>query len=110
MLPIAGINSSNHRSSDLRKRVETLEKNAVTSLRTLVNLDSEVYTQADVLDTRHIFVDVGLGFHVEFTWPEALEFISLKEARLAKYVLLLLLYIYFDSLGLVLHGLSNKWK
>ncbi|XP_026436467.1 protein UXT homolog isoform X2 [Papaver somniferum] len=70
--------------SDLRKRVETLEKNAVTSLRTLVNLDSEVYTQADVLDTRHIFVDVGLGFHVEFTWPEALEFISLKEARLAK--------------------------
>ncbi|KAI3879317.1 hypothetical protein MKX03_031786 [Papaver bracteatum] len=57
-------------------------KNAVMSLRTLVNLGSEVYMQADV----HIFVDVGLGFHVEFTWPEALEFISLKEARLAKFV------------------------
>lgn len=36
-------------------------------------------------DTRHIFVDVGLGFHVEFTWTEALEFISVKEARLARY-------------------------
>ncbi|KAI3897101.1 hypothetical protein MKW98_015797 [Papaver atlanticum] len=85
-------------------------ENVVMSLRTLVNLGSEVYMQADVLDTRHIFVDVGVGLHVEFTWTEALEFISLKEARLAKYVLLLLLHIYFDSIGLVLHGLSNKWK
>ncbi|KAI3964117.1 hypothetical protein MKW92_045264 [Papaver armeniacum] len=72
--------------SDLRKRVQSFEENAVMSLRTLVNLGSEVYMQADELDTRHIFVDVGLGSHVEFTWPEALEFISLKEARLAKFV------------------------
>ncbi|KAI3962191.1 hypothetical protein MKX01_030741 [Papaver californicum] len=71
--------------SDLRKSIETLEKNAA-SLRTLVNLGSEVYMQADVPDTRHIFVDVGLGFHVEFTWSEALEFISVKEARLAKQI------------------------
>ncbi|KAI3874995.1 hypothetical protein MKW98_019568 [Papaver atlanticum] len=47
------------------------------------------------LDTRHIFVDVGLGFLVEFTWPEAPEFISLKEARLAKDVLLFL-FIYLS--------------
>ncbi|RZC67690.1 hypothetical protein C5167_011386 [Papaver somniferum] len=73
-------------SSDLRKSIQTLEKNAATSLRTLVNLGSEVYMQADVPDTRHIFVDVGLGFHVQFTWSEALEFISVKEARLAKFV------------------------
>jgi len=37
-------------------------------------------------DTRHIFVDIGLGFHVEFTWQEALQFISVREARLARYV------------------------
>ncbi|KNA20112.1 hypothetical protein SOVF_055330 [Spinacia oleracea] len=34
--------------------------------------------QAEVPDTRHIFVDVGLGFHVEFTWSEALSYIAAK--------------------------------
>ncbi|KAH0450297.1 hypothetical protein IEQ34_020989 [Dendrobium chrysotoxum] len=63
-----------------------LEKNGVTSLRTMVNLGSEVFMQADVPDTRHIFVDIGMGFHVEFTWSEALEFISVRESRLAKYL------------------------
>ncbi|PPE01930.1 hypothetical protein GOBAR_DD01070 [Gossypium barbadense] len=68
--------------SDLRKNIENLEKNSVTSLRTLVNLGSEVYMQAEVPDTQRIFVDVGLGFHVEFTWSEALKFISLREEKL----------------------------
>ncbi|XP_020523251.1 protein UXT homolog isoform X2 [Amborella trichopoda] len=72
--------------SDLKRNIELLERNGVTNLRTLVNLGSEVYMQADAPDTRHIFVDVGLGFHVEFTWSEALEFISVKEARLARQI------------------------
>ncbi|XP_022878151.1 protein UXT homolog isoform X2 [Olea europaea var. sylvestris] len=72
--------------SDLRRNIENLEKNCVTSLRTMVNLGSEVYMQADVPDTRHIFVDVGLGFHVEFTWPEALNFISEREEKLARQI------------------------
>ncbi|KAK9119086.1 hypothetical protein Scep_017179 [Stephania cephalantha] len=69
--------------SDLKRNIENLEKNGVTSLRSLVNLGSEVYVQSEVPDTRYIFVDVGLGFHVEFTWSEALDFISVKEPRLA---------------------------
>ncbi|GAB2280237.1 hypothetical protein Dimus_014880 [Dionaea muscipula] len=73
-------------SSDLKKNIQNLEKNSVTSLQTLVNLGSEVYMQADVPDTRHIFVDVGMGFHVEFTWSEALDFISMREERLAKQI------------------------
>ncbi|KAL2521081.1 Prefoldin chaperone subunit family protein [Forsythia ovata] len=72
--------------SDLRRNIENLEKNSVTSLRTLVNLGSEVYMQADVPDTRHIFVDVGLGFHVEFTWSEALKFISARDEKLARQI------------------------
>ncbi|KAM1170499.1 hypothetical protein ACFX2G_021360 [Malus domestica] len=72
--------------SDLRKNIENLEKNSVTSLRTLVNLGSEVYMQADVPDTRRIFVDIGLGFHVEFTWSEALNYISQREEELARQV------------------------
>ncbi|KAL8149120.1 hypothetical protein AgCh_006213 [Apium graveolens] len=71
---------------DLKRNIENLEKNSVTSLRTLVNLGSEVYVQADVPDTRHIFVDVGLGFHVEFTWTEALNYISVREEKLARQI------------------------
>ncbi|XP_031488986.1 uncharacterized protein LOC116256709 isoform X1 [Nymphaea colorata] len=72
--------------SDLRKNIEALQNNEVASLRTLVNLGSEVYVQADIPCTRSICVDIGLGFHVEFTWHEALEFIRIREARLASQV------------------------
>ncbi|MCD7456806.1 hypothetical protein HAX54_033289 [Datura stramonium] len=72
--------------SDLRSNIENLEKNSVTNLRTLVNLGAEVYTQADVPDTTRIFVDVGLGFHVEFTWSEALNYISAREEKLARQI------------------------
>uniref|UniRef100_A0A453L373 Protein UXT n=5 Tax=Triticinae TaxID=1648030 RepID=A0A453L373_AEGTS len=71
---------------DLKKNIENLEKNGVTSMRSMVNLGSEVYMQAEVPDTKHIFVDIGLGFHVEFTWQEALQFISVREARLARQI------------------------
>ncbi|CAN0889921.1 Protein UXT homolog [Linum grandiflorum] len=72
--------------SDLKKNIENLEKNSVTSLRTLVDIGSEVYMQADVPDTQRIFVDVGLGFHVEFTWSEALNFISLREEKISRQI------------------------
>ncbi|KAL6505631.1 hypothetical protein OROHE_023010 [Orobanche hederae] len=72
--------------SDLRRNIENLEKNTVTSLRTLVNLGSEVYMQADVPDTRRIFVDVGLGFHVEFTWSEALNFVATREEKISRQI------------------------
>lgn len=38
-------------------------------------------------DTQRIFVDVGLGFHVEFTWTEALSFIALREEKIAGYAI-----------------------
>ncbi|MED6123848.1 hypothetical protein PIB30_053375 [Stylosanthes scabra] len=72
--------------ADLRRNIENLEKNSVTSLRTLVNLGSEVYLQAEVPNTQRIFVDVGLGFHVEFTWCEALNYIQTREERIAKQI------------------------
>ncbi|GAB2214460.1 hypothetical protein Droror1_Dr00018808 [Drosera rotundifolia] len=70
--------------SDLKKNIQNLEDNSVTRLDTLVNLGSEVYMQAEVPDTRHIFVNIGMGFHVEFTWSEALNFISKREEKLVK--------------------------
>ncbi|KAG2269314.1 hypothetical protein Bca52824_063869 [Brassica carinata] len=48
------------------------------------NLGSEVYMQAGVPDTRHIFMDVGLGFYVEFTRREALDYIPEREERIIK--------------------------
>ncbi|KAI8527564.1 hypothetical protein RHMOL_Rhmol12G0084700 [Rhododendron molle] len=42
--------------------------------------------QADVPDTRSIFVDIGLGFHVEFTWSEALNYIARREEKLARQI------------------------
>eukprot|EP00250_Pteridium_aquilinum_P015345 c22531_g1_i1 orf=93-542(+) len=72
--------------SDLSKNIKLLEQQKLRKLRSLVNLGSEVYAQAEVLDTSRIFVSIGLGFHVEFTWTEALEFISVKEASLARQI------------------------
>ena len=36
-------------------------------------------------DTKHIFVNVGFGFHAELTLEEAMAFITKKEAHLQKY-------------------------
>ncbi|KAI4328493.1 hypothetical protein L6164_020844 [Bauhinia variegata] len=72
--------------SDLRRNIENLEKNSVTSLRTLVDIGSEVYLQAEVPDTQRIFVDIGLGFHVEFTWSEALNYITQREEKIARQI------------------------
>lgn len=45
------LNGYSFSSSDLRKNLETLEKNGVNSLKTMVNLGSEVYMQAEVYVT-----------------------------------------------------------
>ncbi|CAI7803898.1 unnamed protein product [Closterium sp. NIES-53] len=52
----------------------------------IINLGGEVFVQADVPDTSHIFVSVGLGFHVEFTRLEAKEFAASKIEHLRKQV------------------------
>jgi prefoldin subunit 5 len=38
-----------------------------------VDLGAQVYCQAEVPDTSHIFVDVGLGFHAELTLVRVVE-------------------------------------
>jgi len=72
--------------SDLAKNIKLLQEQKLTKLRTMINLGSEVYGQAEVPDATRIFVDIGLGFHAEFTWDEALGFISAKEVMLRKQV------------------------
>lgn len=60
-------------------------------------------------DTRRVFVDIGLGFHVEFTWSEALDFISVREARLTRFLFSsfqfvdIYLFIYFLKLFIIVY-------
>ncbi|KAG6543373.1 hypothetical protein Mapa_015287 [Marchantia paleacea] len=72
--------------TDLAKNIRMLQENGLKKMRTMVNLGSEVYVQAEVPDTSSIFVDVGLGFHVEFKLDEALEFCGNKLTSLNKEV------------------------
>lgn len=69
-------------------------------LKTMINLGSEFYVQAKVYvtgiisgvyyllcdspDCTKIFVNIGLGFHLEMTHTEALEFIAKREKDLQK--------------------------
>ncbi|XP_047155129.1 protein UXT homolog [Vigna umbellata] len=71
--------------SDLRRNLKPRE-DSVTSIRTLVNLGSEYTCSRSVPDTQRIFVDIGFGFHVEFTWSEALNYIEKREEKIARQI------------------------
>lgn len=49
-----------------------------SNLKTMVDLGANFYAQAKVPDASHVCVAVGLGFYVDFTLDEALEFIAEK--------------------------------
>ena len=51
-------------------------------MRTLVDLGSQVYCQAEVPDTSRVFVNVGLGFHAEMDLSQAEAFAEKKVAAL----------------------------
>lgn len=49
----------------------------------MVELGAGVSMQAEVADPSRLFVKIGLGFHLESTWSEALDICSLRCAALA---------------------------
>eukprot|EP00730_Choanoeca_flexa_P007037 TRINITY_DN12270_c0_g3_i2.p1 TRINITY_DN12270_c0_g3~~TRINITY_DN12270_c0_g3_i2.p1 ORF type:complete len:157 (+),score=41.53 TRINITY_DN12270_c0_g3_i2:53-523(+) len=46
------------------------------ALKTQVDLGNSFFCQANVSDPEHIFVDIGMSFYVELSWPEALKVID----------------------------------
>merc|ERR1712050_579914 len=64
---------------ELRENLDLLLKDDVTELKTMVELGCQFYAKAFVPDTSRIFVDVGLGFHLEMPLEEAAEFMIHKE-------------------------------
>ena len=59
----------------LRTNIQMMKKEEEKELKSLVNIGSEVYMQARCPEKKYIYVNVGLGFHVQFTLDEALAFI-----------------------------------
>lgn len=49
-------------------------------LKSLVDLGSEVYCQAQVQDTSSVYISIGLGFHLECSLDEAPRVIELRRA------------------------------
>lgn len=65
--------------SQLKQTIECLlQTPCEEGLRTQVDLGSNFYVQAHVPAVSKIYVNVGLGFHVELTLQEALSFIDKK--------------------------------
>ncbi|KAJ1987227.1 hypothetical protein H4R33_002951 [Dimargaris cristalligena] len=68
----------------LRNTIEVFDQKKLTSLKTQIDLGCNFYVQARVPDTTYIFVSVGHGFHLQMTHPEALGYITRREAQLQR--------------------------
>lgn len=68
----------------LRNNIEIIKQEKLQKLKLLVDLGSKFYMKAKVDDTTYIYVNIGLGFHVQFTHDEALAFIAVKEKQLSE--------------------------
>ncbi|KAI9143456.1 Prefoldin subunit-domain-containing protein [Paraphysoderma sedebokerense] len=68
----------------LRKQIQLIQSQDLKELKTRVDVGSNFYVQAKIPDTKYIYVNIGYGFHAEFTLNEALMFIQRKESHLEK--------------------------
>ncbi|XP_076069654.1 protein UXT-like isoform X2 [Oratosquilla oratoria] len=73
--------------SQLKQTIKCIQDSSTEDgLRSQVDLGSNFYVQAHVPDVSYIYVDVGLGFHVELTLDEAVKFSQKKIDILTKKV------------------------
>ncbi|KAK8795643.1 hypothetical protein WA158_000300 [Blastocystis sp. Blastoise] len=62
--------------SILKQNIESMINSQDEPLKSLVNIGSECYVQAETKDKKHIFIEIGLGFMVEFTLEEGLKYVT----------------------------------
>merc|ERR1712150_311655 len=67
---------------ELRENIRLLLHDSMAELETMVELGCQFYAKALVPDTSKIFIDVGLGFHLEMPLEDAVEFLDRKEEHL----------------------------
>ena len=70
-----------------------MKKDDSEELNTLINVGSEVYMQAKTSDKKYIFINIGLGFHAQFTLDEAQVFIEKKLRKLEAWGSTLLVFM-----------------
>lgn len=58
--------------------IQSAELDPATPLKTKVDLGCNFYCRANVEDPSKIFVEIGLGFYLEFTLAEAEKFVDKK--------------------------------
>ncbi|KAL6075864.1 Prefoldin subunit-domain-containing protein [Balamuthia mandrillaris] len=66
----------------LGDNLRLIKDNNLKELKTMTNLGSDFFVQTRVPDCSKVCVNVGLGFHVEYTLDEALAFIDAREKDL----------------------------
>ena len=57
-----------------------MDENELREMKSMINVGCEFYMQATVPATDRVYVDVGLGVHVDYSRQEALAFIKQREA------------------------------
>ena len=67
---------------DLERNIFTMKQEKLAQLRTRVELGSGGYMQAVVPDADKVYVNVGLGFHVECSWDDAIRIAELRKESL----------------------------
>eukprot|EP00929_Paragymnodinium_shiwhaense_P094279 TRINITY_DN5475_c0_g1_i1.p1 TRINITY_DN5475_c0_g1~~TRINITY_DN5475_c0_g1_i1.p1 ORF type:complete len:173 (+),score=34.63 TRINITY_DN5475_c0_g1_i1:72-590(+) len=67
---------------ELRENIDMLCRDKVPELESMVELGCQFYSKAFVPDTSRIFINVGLGFHLEMPLQDAGDFLEHKEKHL----------------------------
>ena len=105
-------NNNNNKDENASIHNQNNKKNQSSSMESMVNLGHEFFVKAKIPDTSRICVQVGLGFVVEFTHDEALEFLKLKEEQLNTQAerLSKIAGEIKANIKLMLHGISELMK
>eukprot|EP00921_Rhytidocystis_pertsovi_P001970 GHVQ01003352.1.p1 GENE.GHVQ01003352.1~~GHVQ01003352.1.p1 ORF type:complete len:181 (+),score=42.39 GHVQ01003352.1:83-625(+) len=66
----------------LSSNIEFVRDGRLETLQSLLPVGCDVYMEAHVKDTSHIYIETGFQFYLEMTMDEALEFIKIKQKLL----------------------------
>ncbi|KAJ3057165.1 hypothetical protein HK097_011170 [Rhizophlyctis rosea] len=68
----------------LKNQIELIKSQNLTEMKTMMDVGAQFFMQAKIPDTSKIFINIGMGYSVEFTLDEGLAFIDSKEKILLK--------------------------
>mmetsp|Transcript_19569 Transcript_19569/g.54553 ORF Transcript_19569/g.54553 Transcript_19569/m.54553 type:complete len:120 (+) Transcript_19569:99-458(+) len=69
---------------DLEHNLKVLQQSGQQSIKTQVDVGSEVLCSAHIPDVSRVYISIGLGFHLEATLEEAPRIIGIRKANVEK--------------------------